>query len=220
MSREYRDGFTLIELLVVISIIALLIAILLPALSKAREAANAVKCQNQMRQIGLMATMYAQDDSEDRFPNAVGADTTPRRAYWFDLLYPYFKNGANVPSIYQTQGRKLPIYRCPSSSSDEGWWNQSDQGTYMYNDNLGPGDQAGKLKTPQHMVIMPTRTMMLADAMTHYHIYSEGDWINRASARHNESINVMFTDVHVKRMQLREDKIFTDELFFRPYQPW
>lgn len=62
--RRLRPGFTLIELLVVISIIALLVSILLPALSAARSAAVAVECKSQMKQITLAAHMYLTDYDE------------------------------------------------------------------------------------------------------------------------------------------------------------
>ena len=64
-SKKSKTAFTLVELLVVIGIIALLISILLPSLSKAREAARRIKCASQMRQIGQFEQMYANDNRDD-----------------------------------------------------------------------------------------------------------------------------------------------------------
>ena len=113
--RRPHIAFTLVELLVVVAIIALLIAILLPSLNKAREAGRSVVCMNQLKQISLLATIYI-GDSNGRFPHS----------NWTNPVdYVYAGAGEPWPGMREALGLKIltggrtanTFLTCPSLQS-------------------------------------------------------------------------------------------------------
>jgi len=85
LARRSARAFTLIELLVVIAIIAILAAMLLPALSRAKESAQSTRCKSNVRQLALGILMYV-DDCGAYFNYSHGGLVGLNLAYWYDSL--------------------------------------------------------------------------------------------------------------------------------------
>lgn len=225
--RSPRHGFTLIELLVVISIIALLIGILLPALGAARSTARDAACMSNVRQIGIAVTTYATDNKEYY---------VPYREPWSGFT---FWNGRLIQDNYLGGG---DIFTCPSMQEighdnwtpdliagdvgsddwidDPNWFythygmNTSNVGTLQrrsgFDDTVyRPGGLSGPTPTPRlsHLT-RPSETFYLMDAATS----SEAPFVPRTngSGRGGGTYNVPASDTNVATTDLRGSNFVWD----------
>ncbi len=118
-SNVDRGGFTLIELLVVISIIAVLMAIMMPALAKVRSQAAMVVCKTQLKDLGTAINMYI-TENKGNLPDSYGYDAAGRPIAgqkWFEKLAPYYNRSAEYSSVANNTGDNIynyDLFRCPT----------------------------------------------------------------------------------------------------------
>ncbi len=147
-----RRAFTLVELLVVIAIIGILVALLLPAVQAAREAARRMQCSNNLKQIGLAIHNY--HDAHKVFPMSVGWNPdNSRRGQFSDkvMMLPYLEQTNNYKATdigrhpwtatgwhgndnIRTQSIRLPVFLCPSDGQESTY---GAAGNHNYATNIG-----------------------------------------------------------------------------------
>lgn len=222
VSRTRRTAFTLIELLVVISIIALLVSILLPALSAARETSRAIVCGSNMRQLGLSLQTYA-NDYEDVLPEVSpdikalvnpGNPPNSNDDRWWVLLpwagylpgpenMRYFKIGEVPAMVCPTTEDALreldPLGNMPRSSYEMNHWFSDLRGPTNANPTIGPA--------PNSAITNTSSTLLLAERLIESPLLNflapvqdntANPWL-APGGDHSDALNVLFADGHVER---------------------
>jgi prepilin-type N-terminal cleavage/methylation domain-containing protein/prepilin-type processing-associated H-X9-DG protein len=185
--RKQNAGFTLIELLVVIAIIAILASLLLPALAQAKSRARNISCLNNLKQIGLAAHLYA-DDNDDSLPVSTHVGTAVQ---WRRTLQAYV--GSNL------------VYRC-SMDRDPARFS-----SYAMNDFLDPKpfglpnlnfSRIGSVPNPSDTFYM-TEVLEFSTVTDHFHFAENGfeptPFAEQVAVqRHISGANYLFVDAHVE----------------------
>lgn len=198
-------AFTLIELLVVIAIIAILAAMLLPALSKAKNKAKAVACLSNVKQWGYAFFMY-EDENRDLFPYEGNGynpiDETKNLGAWYNVATSYMSQPSLV-DLYEKEHPPLPgdnsIFACPNVVKSPPTPPTMSLPFFMYgfNNRMDPNDTAANpdYRFKRSQVRKPTQTVTFTEN-------SEGRFPSTSGrytpARHDERAMLAFVDGHAE----------------------
>jgi prepilin-type N-terminal cleavage/methylation domain-containing protein/prepilin-type processing-associated H-X9-DG protein len=227
-------GFTLIELLVVIAIIAILAAMLLPALARAKAKGQAISCTNNLRQLQIAWFMYAQDNNEVLPVNItvlVSGSRVAGRGSWVLGNAAWDSSTFNLVNgvLYKHVGG-TGVYRCPADHSTvagapglprtrsyslSAWLNGVGDDA-NYSPSTDPND---KSKYSQLLPLPPTRIFAFIDEqeesiddgmmIVRTDLYNyPNEWFDLPADRHSQGCNLSFTDGHVEWWRWRTPKKF------------
>ena len=226
VNSEY-NGFTLVELLVVIAIIAILAALLLPVLARAKEQARSVSCKNHLHQIGLSMQMYTSD-----YHFYPPVDGTSFSQTWADRLAPYnpiqWTNIAwQCPTYIAEGGAVLETPRKISSGyayNARGMWGDTNYGSYWVVKGPKQGLSTLNLQISENRIEAPSEMYAVGDTRPFQDSGVSGflgriemqPWkvppfglsltfsIPEANPPHAEGYNLLFVDGHVSLVKWRD----------------
>lgn len=200
-----KHRFTLIELLVVIAIIAILAALLLPALNKARARGRDVSCSGNLRQIALALQSYTNDNHG--FVMAYTENFWNYRK-WQTALMPYLYSGVKLSTsngdTYVVDGIPRPIFRCPAQPQEP--TEESLRSNYGVNKYVfaqtggGCNQQVWRIKVPSRRMMVMDRQTVPADIGTNTGINDCSQLGKRHSS--NSGPNISFADGHLEMRRI------------------
>ena len=190
-----ENDFTLVELLIVIAMIAVLAAMLLPALNRARDTAKSIGCTNNLRQFGLAAQQYALENQDTIVPGILALNSTT----WYPLLVSTMHS--NYTMSLRVKLSSCPLEKLPLKVGAPNLSNCFTYGHYAINSCLaGRGEITGKIRKI-HSVQQSSGAVLAVDnaRLQNYFVdYAVPSFIN--FVRHTMGTNVLFLDGHVNKV--------------------